>query len=80
MGYGLAWCPCLPDADWCLRPPGVMCVRGQRFGRYISSVPDSGEVEARTEAMGVRELWQPMLKEGGIIQFRSADKRYLSAQ
>ena len=36
MGYGLAWCPCLPDADWCLRPPGVMCVRGQRFGRYIS--------------------------------------------
>eukprot|EP00040_Diaphanoeca_grandis_P040206 m.261585 g.261585 ORF g.261585 m.261585 type:complete len:274 (-) comp42460_c0_seq1:104-925(-) len=49
------------------------------YGRYISSAPDSGVVEARTEAMGVRELWQPMIKGDGVVQFRSADKKYLSA-
>ena len=27
------------------------------YGRYISSVPDSGDVVAQTEAMGVREMY-----------------------
>lgn len=49
------------------------------YGRYISSVATSGAVEAKTEAMGVRELWQPMMKEDGVVQFRSADKKYLCA-
>ena len=49
------------------------------YGRYISSTPDTGEVTARTEAMGVRELWEPMMQSDGVVQFRSADKKYLCA-
>ena len=45
------------------------------YGRYITAVPDTGEVVARTEAMGVRELWEPMLQPDGVIQFRSADRK-----
>eukprot|EP00041_Stephanoeca_diplocostata_P042099 m.10213 g.10213 ORF g.10213 m.10213 type:complete len:275 (+) comp7256_c0_seq1:271-1095(+) len=49
------------------------------YGRYISSVPDSGDVVAQTEAMGVREMWQPIMQSDGIIQFRSPDKKFLCA-
>lgn len=33
---------------------------------------------AATEAFGVRELWKVVMKEDGIMQFRSTDKRYLN--
>mmetsp|Transcript_18634 Transcript_18634/g.48580 ORF Transcript_18634/g.48580 Transcript_18634/m.48580 type:complete len:273 (+) Transcript_18634:255-1073(+) len=49
------------------------------YGRYVTSVPDTGEVTARTEAMGVRELWEPMLGPDGVLHIRSADKKYFSA-
>lgn len=49
------------------------------YGRYISSAPDTGEVTARTEAMGVRELWEPLMGQDGVLHFRSADKQYLCA-
>lgn len=49
------------------------------YGRYISADPDAGEVTARTEAMGVRELWQPMEQGDGIFAFRSNEKKFLCA-
>eukprot|EP00729_Bicosta_minor_P023376 gene23376-19855_t len=48
------------------------------YGRYISSTPGSGEVTASTEAFGIRELWKVVMKEDGIMQFRSTDKQYLN--
>lgn len=48
------------------------------YGRYVSSAPVTGDVSARTEAMGVRELWMPMMEEGGVLKFRSADKKYFT--
>jgi len=50
------------------------------YNRYVTAVPDSGEVNARNEAMTTRELWEPVLHdaENGVISFRSADKKYLN--
>eukprot|EP00053_Salpingoeca_punica_P003818 m.45347 g.45347 ORF g.45347 m.45347 type:complete len:274 (-) comp12437_c0_seq1:43-864(-) len=50
------------------------------YGRYITADPDSGDVTARTEAMGVRELWQPIFREEeGCVVLRSNGSKYLTA-
>eukprot|EP00051_Salpingoeca_urceolata_P027137 m.480169 g.480169 ORF g.480169 m.480169 type:complete len:267 (-) comp21725_c0_seq1:74-874(-) len=48
------------------------------YGRYVS-VDESGRVTAREEAMGPRELWQPIVTEDGTTFLRSASKLYLTA-
>lgn len=53
--------------------------KSRAMPRYITSVVDSEDVDAKTEAMGVRELWQPIDQGEGIWAFRSPDKRYLCA-
>eukprot|EP00048_Salpingoeca_helianthica_P016571 m.233049 g.233049 ORF g.233049 m.233049 type:complete len:270 (-) comp18958_c0_seq1:44-853(-) len=51
------------------------------FGRYVSC-DDHGTLTARQEAMGPRELWQPMWRdqENGALVLRSAGKGYLTSE
>eukprot|EP00039_Didymoeca_costata_P026421 m.15898 g.15898 ORF g.15898 m.15898 type:complete len:273 (-) comp5520_c0_seq1:196-1014(-) len=48
------------------------------YGRYLSAAVETGEITAQTEAIGPRELWEPVIQDDGIIRFRSADQKYLN--
>ncbi len=43
------------------------------FGRYLTLDAD-GSLVARTEAMGIRELWEPVLLDTGDVLFRGHTK------
>lgn len=48
------------------------------YGRYITLEAD-GSLAAKTEAMGVRELWEPVLLDSGEVLLRGHTKGYLTA-
>jgi protein FRG1 len=47
------------------------------YGRYITA-DEAGGLVARTEAMGILEMWEPVFTEEGDVLFRSNAKKYLT--